>query len=150
MSKIASLTVFVLAVVGGGLLIGYATLPGEWYSALNRPWFTPPNWLFAPVWTILYVMIAVAGWRCWNRDRNSVAMTLWFVQMALNFLWSPVFFGLHQPAAALLVVIASLAAILTFVAAAWRRDRMSAVLFLPYAVWTGYATLLNAAVVRLN
>jgi tryptophan-rich sensory protein len=117
---------------------------------LNKPSFTPPNWIFAPVWTVLYIVIAIAGWRCWVRDRNSTAMTLWFVQMALNFLWSPVFFGAEQPGWALVVVTAALAAVLAFIAATWNKDRFAAILFLPYAAWTAFATALTAGVVTLN
>lgn len=150
MSKAFSLFVFVLAVVLTGMLIGYVTLPGEWYASLNKPSFTPPNWVFAPVWTVLYIIIAIAGWQCWVRDRNSRAMKLWFVQMALNFLWSPVFFGAQQPGLALVVVLAALAAVLAFVASAWKKDRMAAILFLPYAAWTAFATVLTAGVVVMN
>jgi len=150
MPKAFSPVVFVLAVVLTGMLIGYATPPGEWYATLNKPWFTPPNWVFGPVWTVLYIVIAVAGWRCWVRDRNSTAMRLWFVQMALNFLWSPVFFGAQQPGWALVVVVAALVAVLAFIAAAWTRDRLAAILFLPYAAWTAFATALTAGVVMMN
>lgn len=150
MSRAFSLIFFVLAVVLIGMLIGYATLPGEWYASLNKPSFTPPNWVFVPVWTVLYIVIAVSGWRCWVRDRNSTAMKLWFIQMALNFLWSPVFFGAKQPGWALVVVIAALAAVLAFIVAAWSRDRLAAVLFLPYAAWTAFATALTAGVVIMN
>jgi len=150
MSKAFSLAVFVPAVVATGMLIGYATLPGEWYASLNKPSFTPPNWVFGPVWTVLYIVIAIAGWLCWVRDRNSTAMKLWFVQMALNFLWSPVFFGAQQPGWALVVVVAALAILLAFIAAAWTRDRLAAILFLPYAAWTAFATALTAGVVMMN
>lgn len=150
MSRAFSLIFFVLAVVLIGMLIGYATVPGEWYASLNKPSFTPPNWIFAPVWTVLYISIAIAGWRCWVRDRNSTAMKLWFAQMSLNFLWSPVFFGAQQPGMALVVVVAALAAVLAFIAAAWNRDRLAAVLFLPYATWTAFATALTAGVVFMN
>ena len=150
MSKAFSLILFILAVVLIGMLIGYATLPGEWYASLNKPSFTPPNWVFAPVWTALYILIAIAGWRCWLRDRSSAAMKLWFVQMALNFLWSPVFFGALQPALALVVVIAALAAVIGFIIAAWNKDRLAAILFLPYAAWTAFATALTAGVVVMN
>lgn len=150
MSKAFPHMFFVLAVVLIGMLIGYATLPGEWYASLNKPSFTPPNWVFAPVWTMLYIVIAIAGWRCWVRDRKSTAMKLWFVQMALNFLWSPVFFGAQQPGWALVVVLAALAAVLAFIAAAWSRDRLAAVLFLPYAAWTAFATALTSAIVIMN
>ena len=95
------LALFVLLVVGAGFATGFANPPGGWYAALAKPWFNPPNWIFAPVWSIVYLLVAIAGWRTWERDRNSVAMTLWWAQMALNLLWSPVFFTAHWPAVAL-------------------------------------------------
>lgn len=141
---------FLLVTVGAGLAIGFVTRPGAWYAALVKPSFNPPNWVFAPVWTILYVLIAVAGWRIFERAPLGAAMAVWIVALALNFLWSPVFFGAQQPAAALVVVALLLAAIAVFIALAWRVDTAAAVLFLPYAAWVAFATLLNAAVVRLN
>ena len=87
------LLAFLVLVVGGGLLIGFLTLPGAWYEALQKPSFNPPNWLFGPAWTTLYVLIAIAGWRVWLRDRAGSLMKLWWLLLALNFLWSPVFFG---------------------------------------------------------
>ena len=92
----AAITPFILLVVGGGLLIGFLTAPGPWYEALAKPSFNPPNWLFGPVWTVLYVFIAIAGWRIWQRERPGTAMKLWWLQLVLNFLWSPVFFALQQ------------------------------------------------------
>ncbi|MCC6918254.1 MAG: tryptophan-rich sensory protein [Alphaproteobacteria bacterium] len=150
MRRWLSLIPFLLLVVGGGLLIGWLTLPGAWYAGLNKPAFNPPNWLFGPVWTILYVLVAIAGWRLWQVAPRSTAMKLWWLQLALNFAWSPVFFGAHQVGLALAIVAALLAAILAFLAAAWRTDRTSALLFLPYAAWVGFATALNAAIFRLN
>lgn len=150
MSKALSLMMFVLGVVLTGMFIGYATLPGEWYASLNKPSFTPPNWVFAPVWTVLYIVIAISGWRCWVRDRKSTAMKLWFVQMVLNFLWSPVFFRAQQPGFALVVVLAALAAVLAFIAVAWKTDRLAALLFLPYAAWTAFATALTTGIVIMN
>ncbi len=141
---------FILLVVGGGLLIGFLTAPGPWYEALAKPSFNPPNWLFGPVWTILYVLIAIAGWRLWQRERSGAAMKLWWLQLVLNFLWSPVFFGLEQIGLALLVILALLATILAFLAAAWNLDRVSAWLFVPYAAWVAFASLLNASIWFLN
>src|SRR5215203_2375160 len=82
--------------VGGGLAIGSVTVPGEWYAGLAKPAFNPPNWLFAPVWTVLYVLIAFAGWRTFEHNRGGGVMRLWWAQLVLNFLWSPTFFGGHQ------------------------------------------------------
>jgi benzodiazapine receptor len=150
MRPLLTLGGFLVLTLGGGTLIGLATLPGEWYAGLAKPPFNPPNWIFAPVWTLLYVLIAVAGYRSWQRGPRAPATTLWFVQLALNFLWSPVFFGLHRPAAALAIVAALLVAILAFIVVSWRGDRVAALLFAPYAAWVAFATLLNAAIVALN
>ena len=150
MSGRAPITPFILLVVGGGMLIGFLTAPGPWYEALAKPSFNPPNWLFGPAWTVLYVLIAIAGWRVWQRERSGRAMQLWWLQLVLNFLWSPVFFALQQIGLALLVVLLLLAAILAFIAVAWNRDRISAWLFVPYAAWVAFASALNAALWQLN
>ncbi len=145
-----SMIVFIVLVVGGGTCIGFLTAPGPWYADLAKPDFNPPNWVFGPVWTALYILIAIAGWRTWTRARESLAMKAWWAQMALNFLWSPVFFTLQRIDAALLIIVLLLAAILLFIAATWSRDRTAAVLFLPYAAWVGFATVLNASLLYLN
>jgi len=150
MSGRAAITPFVLLVVGGGLSIGAFTAPGPWYEALVKPSFNPPNWLFGPVWTVLYMLIAVAGWRIWQRERSGAAVKLWWVQLVLNFLWSPVFFSMHYVGLALAIVLALLAAILAFITAAWNLDRISAWIFVPYAAWVAFASLLNASIWFLN
>lgn len=145
-----SLPFFLLLTIGGGLVIGYLTAPGDWYAALEKPAFNPPNWVFAPVWTALYVAIAVAGWRIWRAAKSGLAMKLWWAQLVLNFLWSPAFFVAHQIALALVIVLTMLAVILAFIAAAWRTDRSAALLFVPYAAWVAFASALNGAVLALN
>ena len=145
-----SLILFLLLVVGGGLAIGYLTAPGGWYAGLVKQSFNPPNWVFAPVWTVLYVLIAVAGWRSFERDRAGLPMRLWWAQLALNFLWSPVFFGAHRIGLALIVILLIIAAIFAFIATAWRQDRVAAWLFAPYAAWVAFASVLNAAILALN
>jgi tryptophan-rich sensory protein len=150
MPRLVSLALFLLLVLGGGLLIGINNIPGPWYEALRKPWFNPPNWLFGPAWTTLYVLIAIAGWRVWQRERSGRLMWLWWLQLALNFLWSPVFFGAQQPGAALAVIVVLLATILAFIGIAWNRDRPAALLFLPYAAWVVFATLLNGSIFFLN
>lgn len=147
---IGLLVLFLLLVVGAGSAIGIATLPGEWYEGLIKPSFNPPNWVFGPVWTGLYVAIAVAGWRTWRRDRAGAAMKLWFVQMLANFLWSPAFFALQRIDLALGIILFLLVTILSFILMSWRRDRLSALLFAPYAIWVGFATALNGAILVLN
>jgi translocator protein len=150
MARYLPLVLFLVAVVGGGSLIGAGTAPGAWYAALDKPFFDPPDWLFGPVWTVLYILIAIAGWRIWTRQRTGGAMTAWWVQLGLNFLWSPVFFTLQMPGLAVLVVLALLASIVVFMRLAWERDRVSAWLFAPYLAWVAFATLLNVSIWWLN
>ncbi|WP_432284728.1 TspO/MBR family protein [Aminobacter sp. BA135] len=150
MNRYVALLGFIVVVFGGGLLIGYLTLPGEWYAGLAKPFFNPPNWIFGPVWSVLYVLIAIAGWRIWSKDPHGTAMRLWVAQLVLNFLWSPTFFGLQQMGLALLVILALLVAILGFMATAAKPDRVAAWLFAPYAVWVAFASLLNASLWWLN
>ena len=144
------LTLFVGGVVLAGMMLGYANRPDGWYAALNKPAFNPPDYVFAPVWLALYVGIGVAGARTWSRDPRSPAMAAWVAQMALNFLWSPAFFGLHRIGLALGIIVALLTAIATYIALQWRTDRLAALLFMPYAAWVAFATVLNWSIYRLN
>lgn len=146
----ALLVLFLAVVVGAGIFIGFQSAPGAWYESLRRPVFTPPDWVFAPAWTFLYICIALAGWRTFLREPAGAAMALWLAQMALNWLWSPVFFVLHLPWPAFAVLVAMLALVLTFAANRWTEDRLSAILFLPYAAWLSYAGALNLAIAILN
>jgi tryptophan-rich sensory protein len=150
MNKWLALILFVAVVFVCGSLIGYTTAPGEWYASLQKPSFNPPNWLFGPVWSILYVMIGVAGWRVWKADGGSTALVVWAVQLALNFLWSPIFFAAQNPGLALVVVVGMWLSIVAFIATAWRVDRIAAWLFVPYLAWVSFATLLNASIWWLN
>ena len=150
MNRTLRLSLFLVFVVGGGLVIGFLTTPGAWYAGLAKPSFNPPNWLFGPVWTVLYILIAIAGWRAWHASAGGWPMRLWWGQLALNFLWSPVFFGAHQIGLALVIILLLLAAIVGFIATAWRRDRVAALLFVPYAAWVAFASSLNASLLVLN
>ncbi|MEN3794378.1 TspO/MBR family protein [Fulvimarina sp. MAC3] len=144
-----ALPLFILLTLGGGILIGILTAPGDWYAALAKPSFNPPNWVFGPVWTVLYVMIGFVGWRIWRGGRAQL-QSLWWTQLVLNFVWSPIFFTAQELLIALGVVIALDIAIWLFIARAWRADRLAAILFVPYALWTAYATLLNATLWWIN
>jgi benzodiazapine receptor len=141
---------FLAVVVGVGALIGIQTAPGEWYASLDKPPFNPPSWVFSPVWFVLYVMIAIAGWRTALANPRSLAMGIWVVQMIINWLWSPVFFSLQALWPAAVIIVAMLVAILSFIAVTWRSDRVSALLFVPYAAWVSFATLLNVSIAILN
>lgn len=149
MSRSMVLLLFLVLVVGGGLAIGYITLPGAWYASLVKPSFNPPNWIFAPAWTVLYVLIALAGWRVWDRDLTS-SQQFWWAQLILNFLWSPSFFGFQQMGLALVVIVLLLVSIIGFIKVSWNAERTSAILFLPYLAWVAFATLLNASLYWLN
>lgn len=150
MSNRIALVMFIALVLGGGTVIGLATAPGPWFEALNKPAFNPPNWIFAPVWSTLYVLIAIAGWRVWRLEHAGPLMKIWVAQLVLNFLWSPVFFAMHRIGLALIVIICLLLVIAAFVSMAWNRDRVAAWLFVPYLAWVAFATLLNAALFVLN
>ncbi|MCA9091507.1 MAG: tryptophan-rich sensory protein [Planctomycetaceae bacterium] len=150
MSRYSTLILFIAIVVGGGLAIGYLTAPGEWYAGLDKPSFNPPGWIFGPVWTLLYIAIALAGWWVWEHRRQSVAMKIWWIQLALNFIWSPVFFSAHQIGLALSVIVALLFAIIAFIVTTWERERAAAVMFIPYAAWVGFASVLNASIFIIN
>jgi len=126
----------------------------DWYPALAKPSWTPPGWLFGPVWTALYVMMGVALWlvaRRWSADpRARIATAAWGVQMALNLIWTPVFFGLRSPVGGLVVIALLLAAIVAAIALGARVSRAAAVLLAPYLAWVTFATVLNAAIAAMN
>jgi tryptophan-rich sensory protein len=150
MNRYQSLIVFLVGVVGIGWVIGATNLPGTWYASLSKPAFNPPDWLFPVVWTVIYVMIALAGWRTWLQENNSLALQLWFAQMLLNFSWSPVFFRLHNMGFGLAIILALLATIVGFIVIQSRDNRLAASLFAPYAVWVAFASTLNYSLLRLN
>jgi tryptophan-rich sensory protein len=124
-----------------------------WYAALNKPAFNPPNWVFGPVWTVLYVLMAVAAWRVWlrpaSRERRT-ALALYAVQLGLNFAWSLVFFGAHAPAAALADITALFAAVCSTALAFRRLSPAAALMLAPYSLWVAFAGALNFAIWRLN
>ena len=148
--KLFSAALFVAGIVAISLLIGFVTSPGEWYQSLAKPAFNPPAWLFGPVWIALYVLIAISGWRIWRTAPRSAAMMLWIAQMALNWIWSPAFFGAEAPWLAFVIIVAMLATLFMFIVQAWKHDRLSAWLFVPYAAWVAFATVLNGSIAAMN
>lgn len=144
------MALFAAGVLIAGLLIGWLFQPGVWYDQLEKPAFNPPAQVFAPVWSALYILIGITGWRVWNRAGDPGLRALWVAQMALNFAWSPVFFGAGAIGAALAVVLLLLAVIVLFILRARLREPVSALLFLPYLLWVIFASILNAAILRLN
>ncbi|TWD55686.1 TspO/MBR related protein [Agrobacterium vitis] len=141
---------FIIITTGIGVLIGFANLPGSWYATLVKPAFNPPNWVFGPVWSVLYVLAGVAGGRIWQRAKTSNVMVLWFLQMALNFSWSPAFFGMQDIGLALVIILALLSLIFAFIWQARRLDKIATLCFVPYAAWVSFATVLNLALYLLN
>jgi translocator protein len=143
---LVGLLVLCLAVGGGaGFLTAQSVV--TWFPTLVKPSFNPPAWLFAPVWTTLYVMMAVAAWLVWLRKGSLV---LFYVQLALNFAWSLLFFGLHSPALALVDIVALWIAILLTLLAFWKIDRRAGWLLVPYLAWVSFAGVLNASIWWLN
>jgi translocator protein len=147
--NIGSFVVFA-ALVALAASSGSSFMPGDWYAALNKPEWTPPNWVFPVAWTILYAMIAVAGWLSWKAGGLSVAVVIWAIGLVLNALWSYLMFGRHDIALALVDVAALWLAVAAFIVAAWRIDKRASGLFMPYLAWVTFAMALNAAVWRLN
>jgi translocator protein len=131
---------------------GLATTPNiaNWYANLAKPAWTPPDWVFGPVWSILYLSMAVAAWLVWRQGNATVPMTLFGIQLAANAAWSWLFFGLHSPGAALIDIVLLWAAIAATTIAFWRRSRLAGILFLPYLAWVSFAVALNCAIWRWN
>lgn len=131
-----------------------ATGSSSWYGSLIKPWFVPPPFVFAPVWTLLYVMMGIALYLVWMEglDTPGVRRALFFfaVQLLLNAIWSPVFFGLQSPGLALVVIIMLLGAVLLTIRQFLGVRREAAWLLLPYVLWIGFATVLNASILLLN
>ena len=144
-----TLVLFILLVLGCSIAIGFSCPPGDWYARLSKPRFNPPNWLFAPSWMVLYLLIAVAGWRTWEDDAT-LAFAVWVAQLAINFAWSPTFFRARRGDAAIALILVLLALILVFIGLQWSVDCTAALLFVPYAAWIAFAGILNAAVLNLN
>jgi tryptophan-rich sensory protein len=149
-TKTITLIAFIILCVGGGSFVGTQNLPGDWYEGLSKPIFNPPAWVFGPVWTILYAMIAIAGWRTWMRASDSGLMILWFAQLALNLTWSPVFFTYHWMLPAAIIIILMVILTLIFILKSWSIDRAAALLMLPYLAWISFATVLNLSLWWLN
>jgi len=143
---------FLIFLVGCGAAAttGAMFQPGEWYDALAKPRWTPPDWVFPVTWTVLYLCIAAAAARVVVLDGNAYAMAFFAVQLAFNVLWTPIFFGLHRMKAALLVIVLLWASVAATLWHFWQLDWIAGLLFVPYLVWVSIATALNFEVWRLN
>ena len=146
-----------IAICGAVLLAGGAiTAPAipVWYAGLVKPSFNPPPWTFSIVWPILFLAMAIAGWLAWRSAGGFAAprsvFMLFAIQLALNLLWSALFFGLKSPLAALVEIAFLWLAIAATLVAFWRIDWLAGLLFVPYLAWVSFAAILNAAIWRLN
>jgi tryptophan-rich sensory protein len=143
--------VIFLAITFGAAAFGAQFMPGPWYAEIAKPAWTPPSWVFGPVWTILYVMIALSAWLVWRaQPRFGVPIGLWCAQLALNTIWSWLFFGLERPDLAAGDIVVLLGTIVATAYAFAGVSRTAALLLLPYGLWVGFATALNIAIWRLN
>jgi tryptophan-rich sensory protein len=134
---------------------GAVTTPkiGTWYSTLVKPSWNPPAWIFGPVWSALYFCMAVAAWLVWRQGGFSgakVPLTQFVVQLALNVLWSCIFFGLEKPGLAFGEVLLLWLAIATTMVLFWQRSMIAGILFVPYLAWVSFASFLNFTIWRLN
>lgn len=149
------LGLFILAVVAVSVLGGLATSAAipDWYATLAKPSWTPPNWVFGPAWTTLYVLMAVAAWLVWRRRRLvdvRGALIAWWAQLALNLLWTMLFFGLRQPLWGLIEIVVLWIAIAITIALFYRVRPLAALLLVPYIAWVSFAISLNAGIVALQ
>lgn len=136
-----------------GFLASQVTTPNiaAWYDHLVKPSFNPPNTVFMPVWTVLYVLMAVAAWRVWCRTGlGSRAMAVWFLQLLLNFAWSFLFFGAHSPMLAFFEIVVLWFTILWTVGLFWQTYIVAGILLIPYLSWVAYAAALNFWIWQLN
>ncbi|WP_250035696.1 TspO/MBR family protein [Paractinoplanes maris] len=140
------LAVFVAAGIGG---LGVSGTSNE-YNSLEQPSFAPPSWLFGPVWTVLYVMIALSGWLVWQRVGFTRPLWLWSAQLVLNAIWTPLFFGAGQYGLAFAEIVLMWLMIGATVVTFWRIHRPAAVLLLPYWAWVTFASALNLAIWLMN
>lgn len=145
----AKLAFYIAVPLAAGFIGSFFTASSiaEWYSFLNKPFFAPPDWLFAPVWTILYIMMGSAGYLA---SMANAEMKPYWIQLGLNGLWSPLFFGLRSTILGLIDIIALLIAIAMTINAFYKKDKTSAYLLVPYLIWAGFATALNFAIVAMN
>ena len=150
MAKFVTLILFIAVVSGVGALIGTSFPVDAWYEGLNKPFFMPPPAAFGIVWPILYVLIAIDGWRVFTSEGATPGWGLWLGQLILNWIWSPVFFGAHQVFWGIWIIVATLSLSLAFISVTWDKDRISALCFFPYVAWLSFALLINVSVWMMN
>lgn len=129
---------------------GFFFKPGEWYASLEKPGFTPPNWVFPVAWTTLYLLLAWAGYRLSLLPGSQMVLALWAAQIALNTLWTPVFFGAHRLFASLVILVLLWLVVAVMLVMAMRLDVITGLILFPYLVWLSLAAALNFSILRKN
>lgn len=155
MNKYAKLLISIVIPLSIGFLGSFFTTTGEgsWYSQINKPVFNPPNFLFGPVWTTLFVLIGISFYLIWQKGfgkDKKFLIGIFGLQLLLNFLWSFFFFGLENPLIALFDIFLLIAAIIINIIIYYRKQKLSGILLIPYLLWVCFATLLNYAIYILN
>ncbi|MDA1079104.1 MAG: tryptophan-rich sensory protein [bacterium] len=156
MQKITKLLASIVGCELVGIIGGVSTTLSisTWYVTLEKPFFSPPNWLFGPVWTTLYLLMGVSFFllwqQGWKKKQVRTARNYFLAQLGLNFIWTPVFFGLRSPALALVIILGLLVLIVLTIKHTYKVSRWAAYLLVPYLLWVSFATALNAAIVGLN
>ncbi len=156
MKKIIQIAGAIILCESAGILgsVFTASQIQSWYlTVLIRPSFSPPNWLFGPVWTILYALMGIALYLVWQKKRNQewrAALTLFFVQLFLNAIWTPIFFGLHELGIAFGVIIAMWCSIVMTIILFYRQKKLAGYLLIPYLLWVSFASVLNGTIWYLN
>jgi len=153
MKVLKAIGCIILAEVVGGLgaLFTYSAIP-TWYASLNKPSFSPPNYLFAPVWTFLYALMGLALYLVWeSKSKNRMwAYVVFYAQLFLNFLWSFIFFGQKMPGLAFVEIVILWVLILVNIILFWRINKWAGIMLLPYIAWVSFASILNYALYSLN
>jgi benzodiazapine receptor len=142
-----------LGITFSAAFVGSRFMPGEWYASLSKPSWNPPNAIFGPVWSVLYLLMGVAGWLVWRKsgfNGAGLALILFIAQLVLNALWSYLFFGKLRPDLAFLDIVALWFAILVVLVLFWREHRGAGAMMVPYLAWVSFATYLNFVLWRMN
>ena len=151
-NKYLSLAIIILITFLAPAIGSYATsaFKEPWYSELILPSFNPPSWVFAPVWSTLYLMMSLAIWKIWTKIFDSKILKIYFIHIFFNSTWTVVFFGFHQIGLALLNLIVILIFIIILMREYFTKDKISFILMIPYLSWSSYALVLNSAIFFLN
>ena len=151
-NKFVSLFLFLITTFSASFIGGITTFKFKepWYSTLVKPSFNPPDWVFGPVWTILYILMAIAIWNVWIKSKNINLVYLYFIHLFFNTTWSVVFFGLHQILLALIVLMILIILIIILILRFKRVNYVSSYLMIPYLLWSCYALFLNFNLYILN